>query len=93
MTTSVYQDSNVWDADLDSIHLPDKPDLIYISKCQKLIGELMFIGVITSLEILYTLSVLSRYLTKATPQHGIHAKHLLRYVWGRRHAKNNLVRW
>jgi len=64
------------------IRLPDKPDLVYISKCQKLIGhsELMFIGVITSPEILYALSVLSTYLTKATPQHGIHTKHLLSYV-------------
>jgi hypothetical protein len=40
----------------------------------------MFIDVITSPEILYALSVLSRYLTKVTPQHGIHDKHLLRYV-------------
>jgi hypothetical protein len=47
----------------------------------------MFLGVNTSPEISYALSVLSRYLTKATTQHGIHAKHLLRYVWGRRHAK------
>ena len=59
MASQVYQDSKVCDTDLDSIHLPDNPDLIYISKCQKLIGELMFIGVITSPEILYTLSVLS----------------------------------
>ena len=51
------------DADLDSrsasslgfgavvdeilIHLPDKSELIYISRCQKLVGELKFIGVIT----------------------------------------------
>jgi len=47
----------------------------------------MFLGVNTSPEISYALSVLSRYLTKATTQHGIHAKHLLRYVWGRSHAK------
>ena len=65
----------------------DKADLVYISKYQKLIGELMFLCVNTCPEISYALSVLSRYLTKATPQHGIHAKHLLRYVWGRRHAK------
>jgi hypothetical protein len=64
-----------------------EPDLVYIFKFQKLIGELMFLGVNTSPEISYALSVLSRYLTKATTQHGIHAKHLLRYVWGRRHAK------
>jgi hypothetical protein len=77
----------VCDADLESIPIPDKADLVYISKYQKLIGELMFLCVNTCPEISYALSVLSRYLTKATPQHGIHAKHLLRYVWGRRHAK------
>ena len=31
------------DTDLDMIPIPEKPDLIYISKCQKRIGELMFI--------------------------------------------------
>jgi len=77
----------VCDADLESIPIPEKPDLVYIFKFQKLIGELMFLGVNTSPEISYALSVLSRYLTKATTQHGIHAKHLLRYVWGRSHAK------
>jgi len=72
----------VCDADLELIPIPEKPDLVYIFKFQKLIGELMFLGVNTSPEISYALSVLSRYLTKATTQHGIHAKHLLRYVWG-----------
>ena len=38
-------------------------------------------------EISFALSVRSRYLTKASPQHEAHAKHLLRYVWGRKHAK------
>ena len=47
----------------------------------------MFIGVITSPEILYVLSVLWCYLTKVTPYHDIHVKHLLRYVWDHRHAK------
>ena len=77
----------VCDADLESIPIPEKPDLVYIFKYQKLIGELMFPCVNTCPEISYALSVLSRYLTKTTPQHGIHTKHLLRYVWGRRHAK------
>ncbi len=73
----------IWNADLDSIPISVKPDLVYIFKFQKLIGELMFLGVNTSPEISYSLSVLSRYLTKATPQYGSHVKHLLRYVWGR----------
>ncbi len=51
----------------------------------------MFIGVITSPEILYTLSVLWSYLTKVTPHHDIHVrlavKYLLSYVWVHRHAK------
>ena len=61
----------VCDADLESILIPDKADLVYISKYQKLIGELMFLCVNTCPEISYALSVLSRYLTKATPQHDI----------------------
>ena len=35
----------------------------------------------------FALSVLSRYLTKVTPQHGAYAKHILWYVWGCKHAK------
>jgi len=77
----------VCDADLESIPMTDKSDLVYISKYQKIIGELMFLCVNTCPEISYTLSTLSRYLTKDTPEHDIHAKHLLCYVWGRRHAK------
>jgi hypothetical protein len=77
----------ICNADLESIPIPEKPDLVYISKYQKIIGELMFLCVNTCPEISYALSVLSRYLTKVTPQHGIHDKHLLCYVWGRRHAK------
>jgi len=47
----------VGDADLDSIPISEKPDLVYIFKVQKLIGELMFLGVNTSPEISYALSV------------------------------------
>ena len=65
-------------ADLDAIPISEKPDLVYIFKFQKLIGELMFLDVNTSPEISYALSALSRYLTQATLQHGIHTKHLLR---------------
>ncbi len=46
-----------------------------------------FLGVNTSPEISYSLSVLSCYLTKDTPQDDIHTKHLLCYVWNRRHVK------
>ena len=70
----------VCDVDLEAIPIPEKPDLNYISKFQKLIGELMFLCVNTCPEISNALSVLSCYLTKATSQHGIHVKHLLRYV-------------
>ena len=75
----------VCDADLEVIPIPEKPDLVYISKYQKLIGELMFLCVNTCPEISYTLSVF--YLTKATPQYGIDTKHLLCYVWVRSHVK------
>ena len=60
----------ICNADLDSIPISEKPDLVYIFKFQKLItGELMFFDVNTSPEISYSLSVLSRYLTKVTPHH------------------------
>ena len=68
-------------ADFDAIPISEKPDLVYIFKFQKLIGELMFLDVNTSPEISYAFSALSRYLTQATLQYGIHTKHLLRYVW------------
>ena len=77
----------VYDTDLESIPIPENPDLVYISKYQKLIGALVFLCVNTCPEISYTLSVLSRYLTNATPQYGIHVKNLLRYVWVRRYSK------
>jgi len=51
----------VCDADLEDIPIPEKPDLEYISKYQKLIGELMFLCVNTCPEISYALSVFSRY--------------------------------
>ncbi len=47
----------VCDADLDSIPISEKPDLVYIFKFQSLIGELMFLVVNTSPEISYALSV------------------------------------
>jgi hypothetical protein len=47
----------------------------------------MFLCVNTCPEISFALSVLSRYLTKSTPHYGTHAKHLLRYVLGHKHAK------
>jgi hypothetical protein len=67
----------ICDADLDWIPIPEKPDLIYISKYQKVIGELMLLFVNTYPEITYVLSVFSRYLSKTTPQHGIHVMHSL----------------
>ncbi len=63
------------------IPISEKPDLVYIFKFQKLIGELMFLDVNTSPEISYALSVLSRYLTQGTLQYDIHVKYLLCYVW------------
>jgi hypothetical protein len=47
----------------------------------------MFLCVNKCPEIPYALSVLSRYLTKVSPQNGVHVKHLLCYVWARRFAK------
>ena len=58
------------DTTLESIQIPVKFDHGYIIKYHKLIGELMFLCVHICPEFLYALSVLSRYLTKATPAHG-----------------------
>jgi hypothetical protein len=65
--------------DLGSIPISEKPDLVYIFKFQKMIGELMFLVVNASPEISYALSVLWSYLTQTTLQHGIHTNHLLCY--------------
>ena len=57
----------ICNADLDAIPLTERQImLVYFFKFQKLIGELMFLGVNTSPMISYALSVLSRYLTQAT---------------------------
>ena len=73
-----WENPMVWGADLDGIYPTSQ---IYISKYQKLIGEIMFLCVNTSPDICYGLSVLSWL----SPHHNMTfmTKHLLHYVWGR----------
>ena len=82
----------VCDADLESIPIPDKADLVYISKYQKLIGELMFLCVNTCPEISYALSALSRYLTQATLQL-VFTPSTCCVTCGSEACQINLVRW
>jgi hypothetical protein len=66
--------------DLDSITTSDKPgDEAFVSKYQKLIGELLYLSVNTIPEIGFVMSCLTRYMTKTTQKLGEHAKQVVGY--------------
>jgi hypothetical protein len=56
---------------LDEIAASERPgDPAFVTKCQKLIGELLYLSVNTIPEIGYAMSCLTRYMTKPTPKLG-----------------------
>jgi hypothetical protein len=63
-----------------SIPLPDVPDKDIVAVYAKLVGELLCITINTVPEIMYALSALTRFMTRATSQHYGHAKQVLRYL-------------
>jgi hypothetical protein len=73
------------DADLAS--LPDVPDKDFVAVYAKLVGELLYICINTVPEIMYALSALTRYMTRATSQHYGYDKQVLRYLKGVKHLK------
>jgi hypothetical protein len=74
-------------ADFASIPLPDVPDKDIVAAYAKLVGELLYISNNTVPEIMYALSALTRFMTRATSQHYGHAKQVLRYLKGVKHHK------
>ena len=74
--------------DLDSIAASEQPaDAAFVTKYQKLIGELLYLSVNTMPEIGFVMSCLTRYMSKPTQKLGEYAKQVVRYAWGRRDAK------
>jgi hypothetical protein len=74
-------------ADLASILLPDVPDKDIVAAYAKLVGELLYISINTVPEIMYALSALTRFMTRATSQHYGYTKQVLRYLKGVKHLK------
>ena len=74
-------------ADLASIPLPDVPDKDMVPVYAKLVGELLYITINTAPEIMYAVSALTRFMTRATSQHYGYAKQVLRYLKGVKHLK------
>ena len=75
------------DTDLVSIPLPDVPDKDIVAVYAKLVGEILYITINTAPEIMYAVSALTRFMTRATSQHYGYAKQVLRYLKGVKHLK------
>ena len=72
-------------ADLASLPLPDVPYKDIVAAYAKLVGELLYICTVS--EIMFTLSALTRYMTRATSQHYGYGKQVLLYLRGVKHLK------
>jgi hypothetical protein len=75
------------DTDLASIPLTDVPNKDIVAAYAKLVGELFYISINTVPEIMYSLSVLTRFMTRATSQHYGYDKQVLLYLKGVKHLK------
>jgi hypothetical protein len=73
--------------DLASIPIPDVPDKDIVAAYAKLVGELLYISIHTVPKIMYALSALTRFMTRATSQNYGYAKQVLRYLKGVKHLK------
>jgi len=69
-------------SDLDSLPPPDVLDKIVNHAYTALIGELLYIAINTVPQFRYSMSSLTRYMSKATPAHLAYAKTVLRYLIG-----------
>jgi len=63
---------------LDSLPILDTPDKIVVHAYAALIGELLYIAINTVPQLSYSMSSLTRYMSKATPAHLTYAKVVLR---------------
>ena len=69
-------------SDLDSLPILDTPDKIVVRAFAALIGELLYIAINTVPQLSYSMSCLTRYMSKATPVHLTYDKVVLRYFIG-----------
>jgi len=69
-------------SDLESLLILDTPDKIVVCAYAALIGELLYIAINTVPQLSYSMSTLTRYMSKATPAYLTYAKVVLRYLIG-----------
>ena len=67
---------------LESLPIFDTPDKIVVRAYAALIGELLYIAINTVPQLRYSMSSLTRYISKVTPAHLTYAKVVLRYLIG-----------
>ncbi len=72
--------------DLVSIPLPDVPDRDVVTAYTKLVGDLFYISINTVPEIMYALSAITHFMTRATSQNYGYVKQVLRYLKGVKHS-------
>jgi len=68
--------------DLDSLPILDTPDKIVVHAYAALIGELLYIAINTVPQLRYSMSSLTRYMSKETPAHLTYAEVVLRHLIG-----------
>jgi len=69
-------------SDLELLPILDTPDKIVVRAFAALIGELLYIAINTVPQLSYSMSCLTRYMSKATPVHLTYDKVVLRYFIG-----------
>jgi len=70
------------DSDVESFPIFDTPDKIDLRAYAALIGELLYIAINSMPQLSYSMSSLTRYMSKSTPAHLTSAKVVLRYLIG-----------
>jgi len=69
-------------SNLDSLPILDTPDKLVVHAYAAFIGELLYVAINTVPQHSFSMSCLTRYMSKDTPAHLTHAKNMLRYLIG-----------
>jgi len=77
-------------SDLDSLPILDMPDKIVVHAYAALIGELLYIAIHAVPQLSYSMSSLTWYMSKATPEHLTYAEVVLHYLIG---TKKRQLTW
>ncbi len=83
----VTDDCRHWPHFYFAVRCPWVPDKDIVAAYVNLVGELFYICINTVPEIMYALSALTWYMTRATSQHYGYVKQVLRYLKGVKHLK------